>query len=55
MSVVAAIDFTASNGDPSTNESNHHLSEELNNYERVMQEVCNAILVENYNDDDSDE
>ena len=56
MSVVTAIDFTASNGDPMTGESNHCISEEEpNDYEKVLQELCNAILVENFNDDDEDE
>lgn len=55
MSLVAAIDFTASNGDPTLETSNHSTVQPVNDYEKVLTEMCNAIQVENYNEEDEDE
>lgn len=49
VSLVAAIDFTASNGDPRTEYSNHCIvSEQLNDYEKALQDIGGAVEIEQY-------
>ena len=49
VSLVAAIDFTASNGDPQKKGTNHYIiSEELNSYEKALIDVGSAIEIEQY-------
>ena len=48
VELVAAIDFTASNGDPTTEDSNHSTLKEQNDYEKALFEVVNQIDMERY-------
>ena len=43
---MAAIDFTASNGDPQSLTSNHSLLKELNDYEKVLSDMGQQIEIE---------
>ena len=55
--MVAAIDFTASNGDPAVKGTNHTMNLRpgaKNDYERVLETVCNTIMFDYY-DNDADE
>lgn len=48
VSLVIAVDFTASNGDPKTEYSNHTLvKEEMNDYEKVLFDIGTVIEMEN--------
>lgn len=51
VSLVAAIDFTASNGDPRNADSNHSLQKEVTDYEKALYDVGTMINLEE-NDDD---
>ena len=51
MSLVAAIDFTASNGDPINASSNHNINKEMNDYEKALFDVGNLIDLEEYEND----
>ena len=55
INLVAAIDFTASNGDPRSPESNHYLSDDRNDYENALFEVGSSVEIgnDNYNEDNS--
>ena len=56
INLVAAIDFTASNGDPRSPESNHYLSDQdRNDYENALFEVGSSVEIanDNYNEDKS--
>ena len=49
VSLVAAIDFTASNGDPRIEGTNHYImSDQLNNYEKALLDLGSAIEIEQY-------
>ena len=48
VNLVAAIDFTASNGDRNTPESNHSLLKEMNEYEKVLTDVASSIEIGEY-------
>ena len=43
VQLVAAIDFTASNGDPLADDSNHSLSQGMNDYEKALYNVGEVI------------
>ena len=47
MELVAAIDFTASNGDPQSETSNHSLLKDQNDYEKVLSDMGQQIELEN--------
>lgn len=51
VSLVAAIDFTASNGDPRNASSNHYIKKEMNDYEKALFDVGNLIDLEEYDND----
>ena len=53
VSLVAAIDFTASNGDPRNATSNHYMQEEMNDYEKALFDVGNLINLEEYDNEHS--
>ena len=45
LNVMCAIDFTASNGDPTKKESLHYISEDkLNQYQSAIHGVCDILL-----------
>lgn len=49
VSLVAAIDFTASNGDPRMEGTNHYImSDQLNSYEKALLDLGSAIEIEQY-------
>ena len=46
VELVAAIDFTASNGDPQSLTSNHSILKEMNDYEKVLSDMGQQIEIE---------
>lgn len=49
LSLVTCIDFTGSNGDPSSHQSLHHRSDAtINQYEQAIMEVCSVLLNYDY-------
>ena len=49
ISMMVALDFTSSNGDPNTAESLHSIAMQPNFYEQAMQSCCNIVAP--YDDD----
>ena len=52
--MVAAIDFTASNGDPQSLTSNHSLQKDLNDYEKVLSDMGQQIEIQNQGNQNQD-